>query len=141
MKIDVIYGFPNGNRSYYNSRSQPPVLSLMVEIYLQNIDQRQIDIGSQVLNHWVQGLDKEYQFWVSAKEQLIDDTAAIKRVVKMPNGVCLNCYWDDSVEPRPESYQEDIEAAENITAAKRPAFYRNIRAACGSCWDDIDLDS
>ena len=132
---DTLGCIPNGNRSYYNSRSQPPVLGLMVEMYLQNIDQRQTEIRSQFLNHCVQGLDKEYQFWMYGKEQLIGDTAALKRVVRMPNGVCLNRYWDDSVEPRPESYREDIEAAESITAAKRPTFYRNIRAACESGWD------
>jgi alpha,alpha-trehalase len=32
-------------------------------------------------------------------------------------------------------FREDIEAAENITAANRADFYRNIRAACESGWD------
>ncbi|AGH42769.1 alpha,alpha-trehalase TreF [Paraglaciecola psychrophila] len=132
---DTLGCIPNGNRSYYNSRSQPPVLGLMVEMYLQNIDTLQTKVRRQFLEHCVQGLDKEYQFWMHDKEQLVGTTKAIKRVVKMPNGVCLNRYWDDSVEPRPESYREDIEAAENIAAAKRPAFYRNIRAACESGWD------
>ena len=102
---------------------------------LQNIGTNQADIRSQFLKHCVQGLDQEYQFWMQGKERLLADTIAIKRVVKMPNGVCLNRYWDDSAEPRPESYREDIEAAENIAAAKRPDFYRNIRAACESGWD------
>ena len=126
---------PNGNRSYYNSRSQPPVLGLMVEISLQNFEKNQTEARNQFLKHCVQGLDKEYQFWMQGKERLNADTTAIKRVVKMPNGVCLNRYWDDSAQPRPESYREDIEAAENITSAKRPDFYRNIRAACESGWD------
>lgn len=126
---------PNGNRSYYNSRSQPPVLGLMVEMSLQHFDKSQAEARNQFLKHCVQGLDKEYQFWMYGKDQLIGDTTAIKRVVKMPNGVCLNRYWDDSAQPRPESYREDIEAAENIAAAKRPDFYRNIRAACESGWD------
>jgi alpha,alpha-trehalase len=107
----------------------------MVEMYLQNIDPLQTKVRRQFLEHCVQGLEKEYQFWMQGKEQLAGAAKAIKRVVKMPNGVCLNRYWDDSVEPRPESYREDIEAAENIEAAKRPAFYRNIRAACESGWD------
>jgi alpha,alpha-trehalase len=126
---------PNGNRSYYNSRSQPPVLALMVEMSLQSFDKDKAHSRSQFLKHCVQGLQKEYQFWMQGKEQLVADTTAIQRVVKMPNGVCLNRYWDDSAEPRPESYREDIEAAENIVAAKRPDFYRNIRAACESGWD------
>ena len=126
---------PNGNRSYYNSRSQPPVLGLMVEMYLQNIPAKQAEVRSQFLEHCVKGMEREYQFWMQGKEQLTADTAAIKRVVKMPNGECLNRYWDDSSEPRPESYREDIEEAENIEIAKRPDFFRNIRAACESGWD------
>jgi alpha,alpha-trehalase len=126
---------PNGNRSYYNSRSQPPVLGLMVDMYLQNIPANQVQVRSQFLKHCVQGMEKEYQFWMQGKEQLIGDTAALKRVVKMPNGECLNRYWDDRTEPRPESYREDIEEAEKIAAAKRPDFYRNIRAGCESGWD------
>jgi alpha,alpha-trehalase len=132
---DVLGCIPNGNRSYYNSRSQPPVLGLMVEMYLHNFKTGQAEIRSQFLNHCVQGLVKEYQFWMQGKEQLTGDITAIKRVVKMPNGVCLNRYWDDSAEPRPESYREDIEAAASIPVHKRPDFYRNIRAACESGWD------
>ncbi|WP_293747192.1 alpha,alpha-trehalase TreF [uncultured Paraglaciecola sp.] len=126
---------PNGNRSYYNSRSQPPVLGLMVEMYLQNIPANQVQVRNQFLKHCVQGMEKEYQFWMQGKELLTDDAAATKRVVKMPNGECLNRYWDDSTEPRPESYREDIEEAEKIAVAKRPDFYRNIRAGCESGWD------
>jgi alpha,alpha-trehalase len=132
---DTLGCIPNGNRSYYNSRSQPPVLGLMVEMYLQNFDKSQDEVKNQFLKQCVQGLDREYQFWMQGKERLIADTTAIKRVVKMPNGMCLNRYWDDSAEPRPESYREDIEAAENIAVKKRPDFYRNIRAACESGWD------
>ena len=132
---DTLGCIPNGNRSYYHSRSQPPVLGLMVAMYLQNIDKSQAKVRKQFLIRCVQGLHKEYQFWMQGKEQLIGDTVAIKRVVKMPNGVCLNRYWDDSAQPRPESYREDIEAAQNIIAAKRPEFFRNIRAACESGWD------
>ena len=132
---DTLGCIPNGNRSYFNSRSQPPVLGLMVEISLQNFEKNQTEARNQFLKHCVQGLDKEYQFWMHGKERLNADTTAIKRVVKMPNGVCLNRYWDDSTQPRPESYREDIEAAENITAANRADFYRNIRAACESGWD------
>jgi alpha,alpha-trehalase len=132
---DTLGCIPNGNRSYYNSRSQPPVLGLMVEMSLQNIGTDQADTRSLYLKHCVQGLDKEYQFWMQGKEQLTADNTAIKRVVKMPNGVCLNRYWDNSAKPRPESYREDIEAAANISAAKQPDFYRNIRAACESGWD------
>ena len=132
---DTLGCIPNGNRSYYNSRSQPPVLGLMVEMYLQNIPVKEVEVREQFLTHCVQGMEKEYQFWMQGKEQLVAEIDAIKRVVKMPNGVCLNRYWDDSTEPRPESYREDIEEAENIEPAKRPDFYRNIRAACESGWD------
>jgi alpha,alpha-trehalase len=126
---------PNGNRSYYNSRSQPPVLGLMVEMCLQNIDISQDDYRRKLLTYCIQGLEKEYQFWMQGKDQLTNDVPALKRVVKMPNGTCLNRYWDDNTGPRPESYREDIEEAEKIAVSKRPDFYRNIRAGCESGWD------
>lgn len=126
---------PNGNRSYYNSRSQPPVLGLMVEMYLKTIPANDVQTRKQFLQVCVQGLAKEYQFWMEGKEQLCQGLTAIKRVVKMPNGLSLNRYWDDSTQPRPESYREDIEAAENIPFSQRSDFYRNIRAGCESGWD------
>jgi alpha,alpha-trehalase len=126
---------PNGNRTYYNTRSQPPVLGLMVEMFFADVDACDSQAKTEFFGLCVQGMQKEYEFWMQGSDQLTADIAASKRVVKMPNGTYLNRYWDDSAQPRAESYREDIEAAENIPVSKRSDFYRNIRAACESGWD------
>ena len=57
------FGFmPNGNRTYYLSRSQPPFLSQMVRcIYEQTKDTKWID-------ECYKALEKEYEFWESERQ-------------------------------------------------------------------------
>ncbi len=111
------YGFiPNGLRSYFLSRSQPPFFSLMVE----SLAAHKGDIV------WVQFLDvleEEYRFWMKGE-----------RAVKISDNVLVNRYWDDSPTPRPESYREDVELAETTTRSLEE-MYRDLRAACESGWD------
>ncbi|HSP41197.1 MAG TPA: alpha,alpha-trehalase TreA [Gillisia sp.] len=127
------YGFiPNGNRSYYMSRSQPPFYSLMVGI-LAEIE------GEQILVKYLSFLQKEYDFWMRGEKSLSSDRRTKDRVVLMPGGEILNRYWDAKETPRPESYREDVETAnEAVLAAPertREEVYRNLRAAAESGWD------
>jgi len=125
---------PNGNRSYYLSRSQPPILGLLVELLLPYQKDKQIFLAKNI-----KAMETEYNFWMQGKRHLIDagleNKTESKRVVKMPDGSFLNRYWDDQTSPRPESYKEDIELSTTIEQGKQQAFYRNIRAACESGWD------
>ena len=52
---------PNGNRTYYLGRSQPPFFSLMVQL-LASIK------GKEVLMEYLPALEKEYAFWMNGKE-------------------------------------------------------------------------
>jgi alpha,alpha-trehalase len=52
----------------------------------------------------------------------------------MADGTVLNRYWDESDEPREESYIKDVDAAKT-TKQPLPVFYHNIRAAAASGWD------
>ena len=45
----------------------------------------------------------------------------------------LNRYWDKFDTPRPESYREDVELAEETEEKK--LLYRNLRAGAASGWD------
>ncbi|MFC3034700.1 alpha,alpha-trehalase TreF [Pseudoalteromonas fenneropenaei] len=121
---------PNGNRSYYLSRSQPPVTALMAGLLWPH---QQHDLS------WVRkvcdALEREYAFWMTGAALLGEQHVAARRVVRMPCGALLNRYWDDEAEPRPESYKEDVEAAAKLAPAERAGFYREIRAACESGWD------
>ncbi len=86
-----------------------------------------------VYTQYLPQLEQEYAFWMSGGEQLDADCAAIRRVVRHNDGF-LNRYWDDSDQPRQESYLEDIELA---AGSDRPAaeLYRDLRAAAESGWD------
>ncbi len=124
---------PNGNRSYYITRSQPPILGLMVELLLaQNAF---IEDKPDFLVQCVAAMENEYAFWMSDVDLLTAQHPSSKRVVRMDNGCILNRYWDSSPLPRAESYREDIEAAINLPYEQRADYYRNIRAACESGWD------
>jgi alpha,alpha-trehalase len=121
------YGFiPNGNRTYYLTRSQPPFFSRMVELLAQ-------EQGDTVLRRYHAPLLREYQFWMAGADS-VGLNQARRSVVRLPGGEVLNRYWDQSAEPREESYQEDVLAAQRST---RPAarFYRDVRAAAASGWD------
>jgi len=131
---DRIGCIPNGNRSYYTTRSQPPVLALMTELILQS-DETDESQRSEFMQHALHGLEQEYGFWMQGSDSLNADNQQCKRVVRMPDGEVLNRYWDSSTEPRPESLKEDLHAASNLAAEYRGEFYRNIRAACESGWD------
>jgi len=126
--IDQVGFIPNGNRSYFCSRSQPPVFALMLDLLAQiSAD------ASGVYRRYLPQLEKEYAFWMSGYDELSDNSDAKRRVVKVEGGY-LNRYWDDSDEPRPESYLEDVELA---SQSKRDSkeLYRDLRAACESGWD------
>jgi alpha,alpha-trehalase len=121
------YGFiPNGNRTYYLTRSQPPFFALMVQLLAE-------EQGDTVLRRYQPQLLREYAYWMAGADSL-KLGAATRRVARLPGGELLNRYWDDSTLPREESYAEDVKAAQS---SKQPAaqFYRNIRAAAASGWD------
>ncbi len=141
------YGhIPNGNRSYYLSRSQPPFFSLMVAL-LASVK------GESVYPLYLNEVEKEYAYWMEGDKKLRPGEAR-KRVVKMPDGSLLNRYWDDRETPRQESYREDVETAKKAveSLAAKQVFgtpsdslrylektekltYRNLRAGACSGWD------
>ena len=125
--IETVGHIPNGNRQYYNGRSQPPFFALMVQLLRE-------EKGDEALLAALPALEKEYAFWMRGKELLTDKNNAIARVVRMDDGEVLNRYWDEYDTPRPEAYREDIELAH--ASGKQPhEVYRNLRAAAESGWD------
>ncbi|MEP6711252.1 MAG: alpha,alpha-trehalase TreA [Ferruginibacter sp.] len=117
---------PNGNRTYFLGRSQPPFYASMIQL-LSEIK------GENILIDHLPQLEKEYAFWMKGSEGLSEKNTSIHRIVFMPDGSRLNRYWDENDTPREESYKEDIELAENVSDKK--SLFRNIRAACESGWD------
>ncbi len=120
------YGhIPNGNRTYYLSRSQPPVFALMVELFEED--------GVRGARRYLDHLKMEYAFWMDGAESLALNQA-YRHVVRMPDGSLLNRYWDDRDTPRDESWLEDVETAKH---SGRPPneVYRDLRAGAASGWD------
>jgi alpha,alpha-trehalase len=125
--IKTVGHMPNGNRTYYLSRSQPPYFGAMVGLYAAATDH------AHALPY-LEALEAEHAFWMAGANGLAPG-AAHRRVVRLADGAVLNRYWDDRPEPRPESYREDFELAQAIPAEQREGLFRNLRAAAESGWD------
>ncbi len=126
--IDEVGFIPNGNRSYFLGRSQPPFFSAMVNLLAQ------YDGDSSALKY-LPAMQKEYDFWMAGTDQLKEAGDAHRRVVMMEDGVILNRYFDDKAEPRSESYAEDVELAHGMNEEEKTQLFRDLRAACESGWD------
>ena len=120
--IDEVGFVPNGNRSYFCSRSQPPFFALMVELLAG------IGDPEAVYRRYRPQLEREYAFWSHG----VDGTGTARALEV--DGCALNRYWDDEPAPRPESYLEDLETARG-SSRDAEDLYRDIRAACESGWD------
>ncbi|MBV9986139.1 MAG: alpha,alpha-trehalase TreF [Chitinophagaceae bacterium] len=125
--IDTFGFIPNGNRSYYLGRSQPPFFSLMVTILVE-------EKGKEILSRYRSQLEKEYQFWMDGEEIVSATNPTHRRVVLLQDGSILNRYWDDNDTPRPEAFIEDTKLA--ARSGKEPSLvFRHVRAAAESGWD------
>jgi alpha,alpha-trehalase len=125
--VRIVGHVPNGNRTYYASRSQPPYFAAMVGLYAAATD------TAQALRY-LDVLEAEHAFWMNGADRLAPGQAH-RRVVRLRDGSVLNRYWDDLPAPRPESYREDHALGQTLPEPHRTAFYRNVRAAAESGWD------
>jgi alpha,alpha-trehalase len=126
--VDRYGHVPNGNRTYYLSRSQPPFFAAMVEL----VASKAADADA-VRAEYLPALRREYAFWMDGAEGLAPGSAH-RRVVRLRDGTLLNRYWDDRDVPREESYREDVATAATATRPP-PEIYRDLRAAAESGWD------
>jgi alpha,alpha-trehalase len=126
--IDRYGHVPNGNRTYYLSRSQPPFFATMVELVADDAP----DQGA-VYAEFLPALSREYDFWMEGADTLAPGSAH-RRIVRLADGTLLNRYWDDRDIPREEAYREDVHTAQ---LARRPPaeVYRDLRAGAESGWD------
>ncbi|HTV19513.1 MAG TPA: alpha,alpha-trehalase TreA [Polyangiaceae bacterium] len=129
-EIDRFGHIPNGNRTYYLSRSQPPFFSSMVELAARLA-------GTQVYATYLPELRREHEFWMAGLADAKPGSPS-RNVVVLPDGTVLNRYWDARDTPRPEAWAHDVRTA--ASAAGRPAneVYRDLRATAES---GIDFSS
>lgn len=125
--IDTLGFIPNGNRTYFNSRSQPPFFAAMVQLLAE-------EKGENTFYKYAAQLDKEYQFWTKDASTIYQTGEAKLHSVRMPEGELMNRYWDNKDQPRSEMYADDVETAK-MSNRDPVEVYQNLRAACESGWD------
>lgn len=125
------FGFiPTANRTYFLSRSQPPLFSHMVTLLARHKGKK------LTLVEYLPYMLAEYSFWMRGRNVLKNhEHRAYRRVVEMPNGVLLNRYYDNKMTPRPESRFEDVETAESAAGRQPDRVFLHLRAAAESGWD------
>jgi alpha,alpha-trehalase len=134
--VEDIGFVPNGARRYYENRSQPPLLTQMVRVYVEYTQ------NYTLLERALPILEMEYDFWVTNR------TVTLERA-----GRCytLNHYAVENNQPRPESYYEDYVTANNRTyfneegqqfnssralnSTEMSTLYANLASGAESGWD------
>ncbi|PIJ50912.1 alpha,alpha-trehalase [Erwinia sp. OLTSP20] len=126
-QLDRYGHIPNGNRSYYLSRSQPPFFSMMIDLLASHN-------GDDVYRHYLPQLRKEYSYWMAGADKLKAGEAGL-RAVRLPDGTTLNRYWDERDVPRTESWLDDQQTARNASSRPKQQVWRDLRAGAASGWD------
>lgn len=133
-----LYGFvPNGARVYYLNRSQPPLLSQMIRVYIEHTN------DTSILKRAVPLLIKEHNFWTTNRS--VSVTAPNNKTYT------LNRYSVLNNQPRPESYLEDYISANNqsyyaangsvypetqpLNSSQKAALYAQLASGAESGWD------
>ena len=124
--IDRYGHVPNGNRTYYLSRSEPPFFSCMVDLIASRD-------GAGAYLTFLPELQREYDYWMDGADALRPGQQH-RHAVRLADGTVLNRYWDDRDVPRDESYREDVDTAAG--SGRPPAeIYRDLRAGGETGWD------
>jgi alpha,alpha-trehalase len=134
--VDHIGFIPNGNRTYFLSRSQPPFFSLIVALLAD-------EKGDHIYTKYITHLEKEYAWWMKQGDDQVQHLALLDDETK------LNRYYDLLETPRTEMYLADTHLSQDMDEGHKKSFYGHIRAACESGWDfssrwcsdPLDLDT
>uniref|UniRef100_A0A2K6BB40 Trehalase n=1 Tax=Macaca nemestrina TaxID=9545 RepID=A0A2K6BB40_MACNE len=111
---------PNGGRVYYLQRSQPPLLTLMMDCYLTHTN------DTTFLQENIETLALELDFWT--KNRTVSVSLEGKNYL-------LNRYYVPYGGPRPESYSKDAELADTLPEGDREALWAELKAGAESGWD------
>ncbi|CAL9684359.1 unnamed protein product [Knipowitschia caucasica] len=118
--IEKYGSVPNGGRIYYERRSQPPFLTLMVESYYRATEDKEF------LRAAVPRLDQEYRFWMQNRSASVSVNGSVHRLNRFDVQVGL---------PRPESYTDDLELAEGLSDDSKQQLWMDLKAGAESGWD------
>jgi len=134
--LDLVkrFGFvPNGSRQYYLSRSQPPYLTLMIELLVdaEVVNATFVEEALPILN-------QEYNWWMVQGEHAVDVTGEVRKAAPHLNNddtYTLNRYFTHLQAPRAESSREAFQTASHVPEEQRAALYAQIIAGAESGWD------
>lgn len=119
------FGFvPNGNRSYYLTRSQPPLFLKGV----QSLDEAR---PGRAFVRYLPELQAEHAFWMDG-EKGVSSSQAHRRAVALHDGSVLNRYWDDGDRPRDEAYRRAVLVCMQNKEREPADVLREVRPACES---------
>jgi len=124
--IDSLGFIPNGTRDYYLTRSQPPFFAMMVDM----IEAKDSSLQGYYFPH----VAREYEYWMEGSE-LLAEGEVTNRVFRVNESGYMNRFWDSANTPRPESYGEDYQLAEDLPDEEKKNLYGHLRAAASSGWD------
>ncbi|CAK9876863.1 unnamed protein product [Sphagnum jensenii] len=118
-----MHGFmANGARTYYENRSQPPLLSRMVRaVYSESADLTLVEQALPVLF-------KEHNFWTTEPHEVVIQDS-------QKNKHRLSRYYANWNSPRPESCTIDKAIAKGLSKRQQAELYHNIATAAESGWD------
>lgn len=123
--IEAYGHIPNGTRTYYLGRSQPPLYHMMVELLG--------DAEPAAAARRLDAMKREHAWWMDGADT-IGPGQAKGRVVKLADGSLFNRYWDPRRTPRDESWGEDVATAANSDRPEQDV-YQDLRAGAESGWD------
>jgi alpha,alpha-trehalase len=123
------YGYiPNGNRTYFLSRSQPPFFAATLIAYGEKF-------GMESIVEFLPQLEKEYTFWMDGHTSIPDGPYTGQHLIVLNNGAFFNRYYGAKDYARAEGYGKEMRWAESIPKEEQPQFFRNLRTVCESGWD------
>lgn len=123
------YGFiPNGNRSYFLSRSQPPLFAATLLAYAEKHSLKSVV-------KYLPQLEQEYLYWMDGHAAIPTDANEGQHLIVLENGDYLNRYYGSKAQPRAEAFGKESRWASKKPLASRGDFFRNLRAVCESGWD------
>ena len=119
---------PNGNRLYYQNRSQPPLLTLMMDLIYQYEGSNVSFIKQH--SEFLYILKQDYLWWM--------DQQSVTVKVESQEEYTVNLYFVESNQPRPEGYVEDMALIDHLqdqsSAARKKAFSA-VRSGAEAGWD------
>ncbi|HUN21629.1 MAG TPA: trehalase family glycosidase [Anaerolineales bacterium] len=124
------YGhIPNGSRTYFLSRSQPPFFYLMLKLLAR-------EKGLPAVLPYLPALEAEYRFWMADLPPThAPSPSANTRTVRLSAQHVLNRYWDTNNLPREEALAEDSQLFAQASPTQQAGLFRNLRAGAESGWD------